>query len=154
MKKLFFLFIVNALVRVLYPYLAELQEAGCQIIFDLSTSYERRPETKTILKNVDYAFMSYPQRDERVKELMKEYQALGPKMIIATFGEEGSLCYDGKEFYSGEITPAKEVVNTVGAGDSFCAGFMYGIMNGYTIPQCLKEGADLSAEIVAMFDPY
>ena len=98
--------------------------------------------------------MSYPQRDEHVKELMKEYQALGPKMVIATFGEEGSLCYDGKEFYSGEITPAKEVVNTVGAGDSFCAGFMYGIMNGYSIPECLKEGADLSAEVVAMFDPY
>lgn len=147
-------FVHTEFSRVLYPYLAELQEAGCQIIFDLSTSYERRPETKELLKNIDYAFMSYPQRDERVKELMKEYQALGPKMIIATFGEEGSLCYDGKEFYSGEITPAKEVVNTVGAGDSFCAGFMYGIMNGYTIPQCLKEGADLSAEVVAMFDPY
>ncbi len=64
--------------KVLYPYLAELQEAGCKIIFDLSTSYERHTETETLLRNIDYAFMSYPQRDEHVKELMKKYQSLGP----------------------------------------------------------------------------
>ena len=76
--------------QVLYPYLEELQQAGCKIIFDLSTSYEKRPETKTLLKNIDYAFMSYPQRDEHVKELMKEYQSLGPTLVVATFGEDGS----------------------------------------------------------------
>ena len=52
------------------------------------------------------------------------------------------------------ITPAEKVVNTVGAGDSFLAGFMHGIMTGKSIPECQKEGADLSAKIVAMFDPY
>ena len=62
---------------MLYPYLAELQQAGCKIIFDLSTSYEKHAETETLLKNIDYAFMSYPQRDEHVKELMKKYQAWG-----------------------------------------------------------------------------
>ena len=64
--------------KVLYPYLAELQEAGCKIIFDLSTSYERHTETETLLRNIDYAFMSYPQRDEHVKELMKKYQKPRP----------------------------------------------------------------------------
>lgn len=140
--------------KVLYPYLAELQEAGCKIIFDLSTSYERHAETETLLKNIDYAFMSYPQRDEHVKELMKKYQSLGPTLVVATFGEDGSLVWDGKEFYSAGITPAEKVVNTVGAGDSFLAGFMHGIMSGKSIPECQKEGADLSAKIVAMFDPY
>ncbi len=140
--------------RVLYPYLRELRQAGCKIIFDLSTSYERHPETKTLLKNIDYAFLSYPHRDENVRKLMSEYQALGPCVIVATFGEDGSMAYDGTKFYNCEITPAKKVVNTVGAGDAFLAGFMHGIMRGKSIPQCLKEGADLSAEIVAVFEPY
>ena len=39
-------------------------------------------------------------------------------------------------------------------GDSFLAGFMHGVMTGKSIPECQKEGADLSAKIVAMFDPY
>lgn len=147
-------FVHTEFSRVLYPYLAELQEAGCKIVFDLSTSYEKRPETETLLKNIDYAFMSYPQKDDYVKELMKKYHALGPTLMVATFGEEGSMVYDGKEFYEAPCTPAKEVVNTVGAGDSFLAGFMHGIMTGKSIPECQKEGADLAAEIVAMFDPY
>ena len=88
------------------------------------------------------------------KELMKKYQSLGPTLVVATFGEDGSLVWDGKEFYSAGITPAEKVVNTVGAGDSFLAGFMHGIMTGKSIPECQKEGADLSAKIVAMFDPY
>ena len=91
---------------------------------------------------------------KEVKELMKKYQSLGPTLVVATFGEDGSLVWDGKEFYSAGITPAEKVVNTVGAGDSFLAGFMHGIMTGKSIPECQKEGADLSAKIVAMFDPY
>lgn len=140
--------------KVLYPYLAELQEAGCKIIFDLSTSYERHTETETLLRNIDYAFMSYPQRDEHVKELMKKYQSLGPTLVVATFGEDGSLVWDGKEFYSAGITPAEKVVNTVGAG-RLLPGRLYAWNYDRKIhPECQKEGADLSAKIVAMFDPY
>ena len=36
--------------KVLYPYLAELQQAGCKIIFDLSTSYENMPKRKPFSK--------------------------------------------------------------------------------------------------------
>ena len=46
------------------------------------------------------------------------------------------------------------VVNTVGAGDSFIAGYTWGLMVGRDIEGCLKEGADLSAQIVQRFNPY
>ncbi len=74
--------------------------------------------------------------------------------MIATFGEKGSLVYDGKEFYRGEIVPAKKVVNTVGAGDSYFAGFISGWMDGKPIPECIQSGALRSSKVVGVFHPY
>ena len=79
---------------------------------------------------------------------------LPQSIAIATFGEDGSLAYDGKDFYKGEIVPAKKVVNTVGAGDSFIAGFLYGILNKYEIPECLKTGAKIASSVVEVFEPW
>ena len=74
-------------------------------------------------------------------------------MVVATFGEDGSLVWDGKEFYSAGITPAEKVVNTWRR--RFFPGWLYARdHDGKSIPECQKEGADLSAKIVAMFDPY
>lgn len=50
--------------------------------------------------------------------------------MIATFGKLGSIAYDGSTFYKGEIVPVEHVVNTVGAGDSYFAGFISGIIDG------------------------
>ena len=47
-----------------------------------------------------------------------------------------------------------EVTNTVGAGDSFIAGFLYGILNGKTIEECLKKGAEVAASVVQVFEPW
>ena len=73
--------------------------------------------------------------------------------MTATLGEEGSICYDGRKFYSYGIVPA-EVVNTVGAGDSYIAGFTYGLLRGETIPECMARGAELSARVISGFKPY
>ena len=75
------------------------------------------------------------------------------KIAVATFGEEGSLAFDGEKFYQYGIVKA-EVVNTVGAGDSFIAGFLWGILNGLDIEACLKKGAETAASVVAVFEPW
>ena len=63
------------------------------------------------------------------------------------------LAWDGEKFYAGDIVKA-EVTNTVGAGDSFIAGFLYGILNGKTIEECLKKGAEVAASVVQVFEPW
>ena len=75
------------------------------------------------------------------------------KIAVATFGEEGSIAWDGKEFHSYGIVKA-EVVNTVGAGDSFIAGFLYGILKELPIVECLKKGAEVAASVVEVFEPW
>lgn len=124
---------------------------GLQIVFDYSIHANKQAEP--VLPYVDYVFFSYQQEDAYILSFMEWAQRLGPQAVIVTLGEQGSLAYDGQRFYRQGIQPA-EAVNTVGAGDSFCAGFMYGIANGWGIQQCLENGASLASQVVARFEPY
>jgi len=128
------------------------KENGLSIFFDFSIKLNN-PDNINLLPHIDYALFSYKQHDSYIEEFMKWAKSLGPRVVVATFGEEGSLAYDGKTFYKEGIIPA-EVVNTVGAGDAFAAGFMYGIINNKNIQECLKSGAKLAASIVNTFEPY
>lgn len=136
-------------------HLKEWHERGIKIVMDFST-FTKDPEFNcmNIFPNVDYVFFSADSFEiDELKNWMKEIKAAGPQIVTATMGENGSLSYDGNQFY--EMGTVKtEVVNTVGAGDSYIAGFTYGIMNGLSIPECMKKGAEVSAEVVAKFEPY
>ena len=66
----------------------------------------------------------------------------------------GSIAYDGERFYECGIVPAEKVVNTVGAGDSYIAGFTKGVIDGLDIPACMKAGAELSSRVIGSFEPY
>ncbi|MDB1880155.1 PfkB family carbohydrate kinase [Collinsella aerofaciens] len=52
------------------------------------------------------------------------------------------------------MVPAEKVVNTVGAGDSYIAGFTKGVIDGLDIPACMKAGAELSSRVIGSFEPY
>ena len=134
--------------------LRELHEAGVKVVMDFST-FSDDPEFNTDenYRNVDYAFLSYEQEDSYILSHLKKISSFGPEIVTATLGEKGSISYDGKEFYRCGIIPVK-TVNTVGAGDSYIAGFTYGVIQGWTIPECQQFGARLSASVVTKFEPY
>ena len=58
-------------------------------------------------------------------------------------GDQGSICYDGETFHKFGILPC-EVVDTMGAGDSYIAGFLLAHMNGCDIETCMIKGAQSS----------
>ncbi len=133
--------------------LPEMRKKGTKIYFDFSKRYQW-PDVPRVLANINYGIFSFEEENEEVRELLKTGCGLGAEVLIATFGEKGSLAYDGKEFYRQACIPAKELVNTVGAGDSFGSGFMAGILKGESIPQCMQRGAAKASEIVGIFEPY
>jgi fructoselysine 6-kinase len=128
------------------------KKAGVPVVYDFSVKLENE-EIKSILPNVDYAFFSYHQRDSYIEEYTKWAKEHGPKVVIVTLGEEGSIAYDGEHFYQQGIVSVP-VVNTVGAGDSFIAGYIYGMVNQKTIQECLALGAKVASEVVQVFAPY
>ena len=134
--------------------LPAIAQKGVPIAFDYADRLDHQLVEET-LPYVTYGFYSYHKgEDEYIKDFLKDKVDRGMKVAVATFGEDGSLAYDGKTFYRGEVVPAKEVVNTVGAGDSFIAGFLYGILNKYEIPECLKKGAKIASSVVEVFEPW
>ena len=137
-------------------YLPAWKEACVEILMDFSV-FTRDPqyECEKLFPFVDYVFFSadgIPGKE--LTGWMKKIQSYGPKLVTATMGEEGSLCYNGEFFYSCGIVPVKNVVNTVGAGDSYIAGFTKAMLEGRSIPECMEAGAKLSADVIGRFRPY
>lgn len=114
------------------------------IAFDFATKFND-PVVNIAIPNVDYAFFAYDQEEsESLRLFMKEMHSKGPKLVVVTLGERGSICYDGKDFYRYGIEECN-VVDTMGAGDSYIAGFLRGIIMGKEIEECMKLGAENSS---------
>lgn len=124
------------------------------ISFDYADRLDH-PLVETTLPYVDIGFFSYSGgRDTVIENFLKDKVDRGMKIAVATFGEKGSLAYDGAEFYEFGIYPVEKIANTVGAGDSFIAGFLFGYLNKYAVEDCLDEGAKLASEVIQVFEPW
>lgn len=133
--------------------LPAIKAKGIPISFDYADRLTHELVERT-LPYVDYGFYSYHKgRDPFIENFIKDKVARGMRIAIATFGDKGSLAWDGEKFYEFGIFPAK-IVNTVGAGDSFIAGFLCGILNKMPIEKALEVGARVAAEVVAVFEPW
>ncbi len=133
-------------------HIPAIHESGALISFDYADERDN-PIIESTLPYVDYAFFSRAEDDEETRSFLADKTVKGVRTATATLGAKGSLSFDGRRFYRTGIRSA-EVVNTVGAGDSFIAGFMYGILKGYDVKQCQECGAAISAEVVSIFDPW
>ncbi|MEM1536790.1 MAG: carbohydrate kinase family protein [Candidatus Bathyarchaeia archaeon] len=65
--------------------------------------------------------------------------AMGVKVIAVKLGSRGCYVTDGVESHQIEAFNV-EVVDTTGAGDAFCAGFLYGLLNNKSLKECGKLG--------------
>jgi ribokinase len=63
----------------------------------------------------------------------------GIRIVAVKLGDEGCYVTDGRERHF--IDPFEvEVVDTTGAGDAFCAGFLYGLVKDKNLFECGKLG--------------
>jgi ribokinase len=72
---------------------------------------------------------------EGAEILIKE----GAGIVAVKLGERGCYVTDGKESHLVKPYPTK-VVDTTGAGDAFCAGFLYGLIKDKDLYTCAKLG--------------
>ena len=86
-------------------------------------------------------------------EYAKKLQQKGAQNVLVSMGEKGSILLDenGKSYKKAAISN-KNVINTVGAGDSMVAGFLAGYLKYKNYEDALKLGiASASATVNNVF---
>lgn len=135
--------LVSGIWGMIEDDLPKIKERGIPIAFDFSDQ-PKHPIVEKAIGHVTYAFFSDDRGDTpELREYMEQMQAKGPELVVVTLGDKGSICYDGKEFYTFGILPC-DVVDTMGAGDSYIAGFLRALLQGKSIPESMKKGAENS----------
>ncbi len=81
--------------------------------------------------------------------LEKICKLYGIKTIILTLDKEGSCVWDNHKGFSCAPPKKTNFVSAVGAGDSFCACFLYHLFQGASIPTALDKASILSAYVVS-----
>lgn len=130
------------------------KKEGVPISLSLSDSFcveKHREDFQNLLEN--YADMVFCNESEAMIMTGSDNNAEQVKIlsqhvnqVILTLGSKGALIYADDQVYN--IDPFKtEAIDTTGAGDSFAAGYLYGISNGYT-PQEAGTLASYCASII------
>jgi 5-dehydro-2-deoxygluconokinase len=71
------------------------------------------------------------------------------EIVVIKHGKDGSIAYskDGSS-HQGSIFPAK-VIKTFGAGDSYAAAFIYGLMQGWSVSRSMDFGSAAASIVIS-----
>jgi len=98
-----------------------------------------------LLGDEDAAYL-FPGLSDRA--VLDAVRALGPPAVVLKLGARGARAVVDEEDVSVAPYPVA-VVDSVGAGDGFDAGFIAGLLRGDPLPRCLALGARIGAAAVA-----
>jgi 5-dehydro-2-deoxygluconokinase len=92
-------------------------------------------------------FEPNPDRDDRITAA--RWFGHSAKIVVVKHGKDGSVAYtrDGAD-HRAKSYPAR-VVKTFGAGDSYAAGFLYGLMNGWPVGRSMAFGSAAASIVVS-----
>lgn len=98
--------------------------------------------TEELISSVTYPILEHnvPTKltgESDPERALRKLRRLNPHLLSMTMGERGAVALEGDRFH---ISPAFEVkvVDDTGAGDVFRAGFIYGLLQEWDVPQLLR----------------
>lgn len=69
-------------------------------------------------------------------------------IAVVKLGSKGSIVKKGDNVVRIDATPIENVVDTTGAGDYYAAGFLCGLVGGYSIRKCGRVGSLLAGYVI------
>ena len=130
------------------------QLSDVKISFDPGVLYARKSliSLKPIIKR---SFVMLPNENEIGLLTGKDYERAsktlikeGVSVVAVKLGERGCYVTNGKERHLVEPYE-KKLVDTTGAGDAFCAGFLYGLIKGRDLYECGRLGNFVAARCIS-----
>jgi 5-dehydro-2-deoxygluconokinase len=142
-----------------YLALERARAAGCRVVFDVDYRAMSWPNAaaagqavRLALPFIDVLIGNQPELQlvagvdqlDRATEILRERVPL----VVSKLGEQGTRVWQGKE--SVFLPPYQvEVVSTIGAGDGFASGFLYGLLANKPVLECLHYGNAAAAIVVS-----
>ena len=152
---------------VMARFLHKVQQNGIKTSIDVVSDSKADYKAKIVpaLKYCDYAFLNELESSkitdlepyntdgtlniENIKRTMSFIAECGVKEKVIVHCKTAGFCYNVP---TGEFTivpsiniPKEEIKGSVGAGDAFCAGSLYGIYNGFDDKRILEFAASAAA---------
>ncbi len=75
-------------------------------------------------------------------------RAAGPALVVIKQGAQGATCYGPTGAHHQPAVTLGPVVDTIGAGDAFDAGFLYGVLQGWDVPRRAAFAARVAGHTV------
>ncbi len=143
-----------------YRALERAKSAGCRVVLDVdyrSMSW-RKPEeaglaVRLALPLVDVLIGNQLELKlvagvDDLDQATAKLQAAGVPMLVSKLGELGTRVLTGGD--SVYLPPySVEVCTTIGAGDGFASGFLYAMLKGLPVAECLHYGNAAAAIVVS-----
>lgn len=125
-----------------------------KICFDPGSLYARRG-LDSIKKIIQSCYAFFPNEIEvklltglDYKKGAKKILDFGVKIVAVKLGKQGCYITDGKESHFLKAHNV-DAIDTTGAGDAFCAGFIYGLVNRKDLYRCGELGNFVAARCVS-----
>lgn len=133
---------VNSNMQEMLPELSK----KIKISFDFSTKKHKNLLGK-IAPYLHVAFLSCSEMTlEEIKMLGKYIHSLGTKHVFLTRGEKGATYFGNEGFQVSEVSNKKEIIDTLGAGDTFVAYCLSNLYVGFSPQQLLKDASKKATE--------
>lgn len=106
------------------------------------------PYVDIILTGVDEAELLFGVTEP--KEIIEKCKDYGISSVAVKQGEQGAVGYHKGELLESSAVKPGKVVDTVGAGDGFDAGFVYGIMQDWPLEKILRFANTIGSMVVSV----
>jgi sugar/nucleoside kinase (ribokinase family) len=128
-----------------------------QIVLSLSDSFcvERHHQAfKDIInQGIDIVFgnedeaMALTETDSE-EEMIRRLSSHTNILFVITRGEKGSLIIDGINIIQQKANYTNNVIDTTGAGDTYTAGFLYGLTQEKSLQECAQLGSWAASKVI------
>ena len=137
--------------------IAAAKRTGAQVSLDPSfhSAQDFRDKQKPVLGSIDVIFPNETEAErmtghsdpERAAVAIRE---LGPGLVVVKLGGHGCFVLSDEERTLVPAYPTDDAVDTTGAGDAFCGGFLTGLAVGMPAGEAARLGHAAAACVVAM----
>ena len=131
-------------------------DVGAAVALSLSDAWCVQRHRKEYLAAIDGGVDIVVADESEIVELLEagDFDAAADRvagygsLFVLTRSAKGSVIVKGDERVVQAATPVAQVVDTTGAGDAYCAGFLYGWAADASLAECARLGTHCATQVI------